>query len=307
MKARARIKLSKLISGTIGKIIFTIINVLIALIIIYPFINLLAISLSDIAPVRTGHVTFFPLLNRDGKEFFGANGAAWLAVIQYRYIYLSILNTLRNAVLGCLFVVGLTALAAYPWACIDFKLKPVYTKFIMITMWLNVGTIPYYLVTADLGLIGSFWSLIIPSIFTPFNILVTKNYFLGIPKSVLEAAKIDGANDFRIFLTIVLPSSLPILATLTLWTFVLQWNNYQGPLLYMQTLDKSKWVLQQVLASLIKANEAEEILSVGTNLTVGEEQISNATVLFSILPLLLMFPLFQKFLVAGTNVGSVKE
>ena len=197
----------------------------------------------------------------------------------------------------------LTAFAAYPMAFSNIRFKKLYTQFIVITMWFSAGTVPNYMVIRQLNLIDSHWALVLCSLLSAYNIIIMRGFFYGIPKAVVESAKIDGANDFVVLFRIVLPNSGPILATIGLWIVVGQWNQYQNPLLYIESDEKR--VLQQVLASVISSAGSSDFDIGGSNLSI--EQVRNAALMFTMLPIIAAFPFFQKFLISGVMTGAVKE
>ncbi len=294
------------VSQRIGQGVLIAFMVLISLIVLYPFINMIAISLSENSAIRSGKVSIIPLINKDQTYKLGVIWDAYKLVATNKLIYTGYFNTIKICLIGCSLSLLLTCFAAYPMAFIDFKLKKIYTQFIVITMWFSAGTIPNYMVMDALGLIDSHWSLILGALLSGYNIIILRGYFYGIPKSLVESAKLDGANDFTILFKIIMPTSLPILATISLWIIVGHWNSYQAPLLYIQTQDKTRYVLQQILASIIRSADSSDF-DLSQNPNLGIEQVRNAALLFTTLPILILFPFVQKFLVSGAMVGAVKE
>ena len=159
------------------------------------------------------------------------------------------------------------------------------------------------MVINQLRLIDSHWSLILCTLISAYNIIIMRGFFYGIPKSIVESAKLDGANDFMILFRMILPNSGPILATIGLWIVVGQWNQYQNPLLYIESPEKR--VLQQVLATVVNSASSADFDISGSNLSI--EQVRNAALMFTMLPIIIAFPFFQKFLISGTMTGAVKE
>ncbi len=296
-------KIKRSVPAKIGYVVFIAILTVLAVTIIYPFLNMIAISLSDTSAVRSGSITFLPKVFTDGKYRIGATWGVYETVAANKAIYLGYFNTIKVCVLTCVLSLLLTSFAAYPMAFSNIKLKKLYTQFIVITMWFSAGTVPNYMVIKSLGLIDSHWSLILCTMLSAYNVIIMRGFFYGIPKSIVESAKIDGANDFTILFGMILPNSGPILATIGLWIIVGQWNQYQNPLLYIES--DGKRVLQQVLASLISSADSADFDISGSN--YGIEQIRNAALMFTMLPILVAFPFFQKFLISGTMTGAVKE
>ncbi len=296
-------KTKRSVSSKIGYAALLIILTLLAVTIIYPFLNMIAISLSDTSAVRSGSVTLLPQIY-DGKRYrVGAMWAAYKMVANNKAIYTGYINTIKVCFFSCLISLILTAFAAYPMAFSNIRFKKLYTQFIVITMWFSAGTVPNYMVIRQLGLIDSHWSLILCSALSAYNIIIMRGFFYGIPKSIVESAKIDGANDMVILFRMILPNCGPILATIGLWTIVGQWNQYQNPLLYIES--DGKRVLQQVLASVVNSAGSLDFDISGSDLSI--EQLRNAALMFTMLPIIIAFPFFQKFLIAGTMTGAVKE
>ncbi len=296
-------KIKRSVGERVGYAVLITILVILAVTVIYPFVNMIAVSLSDTSAVRSGSVTLLPQIFSGGRYRIGANWEAYALVASNKAIYLGYFNTIKVAVITCGLSLLLTAFAAYPMAFSNIKFKKLYTQFIVITMWFSAGTVPNYMVIKSLGLIDSHWSLILCTLLSAYNIIIMRGFFYGIPKSVVESAKIDGANDFVILFKMILPNSGPILATIGLWIVVGQWNQYQNPLLYIESDEKR--VLQQVLASVISSVDSSDFDISGTSLSV--EQIRNAALVFTMLPILVAFPFFQKFLISGAMTGAVKE
>lgn len=296
-------KIKRSVGERVGYAVLITILVILAVTVIYPFVNMIAVSLSDTSAVRSGSVTLLPQIFSGGRYRIGANWEAYALVASNKAIYLGYFNTIKVAVITCALSLLLTAFAAYPMAFSNIKFKKLYTQFIVITMWFSAGTVPNYMVIKSLGLIDSHWSLILCTLLSAYNIIIMRGFFYGIPKSVVESAKIDGANDFVILFKMILPNSGPILATIGLWIVVGQWNQYQNPLLYIESDEKR--VLQQVLASVISSADSSDFDISGTSLSV--EQIRNAALVFTMLPILVAFPFFQKFLISGAMTGAVKE
>lgn len=291
------------VKDSAGNRIFDAVNilfmVLFAALILYPFLNILAISLSGVSEGRLNTVTILP------KEI---TASAYSQIIANMAIWRSYANTFFVALVGAVITVILTALAAYPLAFCDFPGKKAYSFFIVITMWFSAGIIPAYMVVRTLGLLDSLWSLIIPGALSAYNVIVIRTTFQGLPKSLIEAAKIDGASDFRILFRIVMPLAKAGLAVVALWTVVGHWNNYTGPLLYISSTEK--FTLQQILNKIVLSAQGSDIgINAGTadGVAVIGTQVKYAALMFSMLPVMVAFPFVQKYFVQGALVGSVKE
>ncbi len=286
-----------------GDRIFNVCNVIFMLVfsamILYPFLNILAISLSGISEGRLNTVTIFP------KDF---TVKAYSQIIANKALWRSYGNTIMVSVGGAAVTVFLTALAAYPLAFCQFPGKKIYTIFITVTAWFNAGVIPGYMVVRELGLLDSHWALILPGALTAYNIIVVRSTYHSIPKSLIESARMDGANDWMILFKMVMPLAKAGLAVIAMWSLVLYWNDYTGPLLYISS--QEKFTLQQILNKIILSAQGSDIgINAGTadGAAALGTQVKYAALMFSMLPVLVAFPFVQKYFVQGALVGSVKE
>ncbi len=286
-----------------GDRIFNVCNVLFMLVfaavILYPFLNILAISLSGLSEGLLNSVTIFP------KKF---TWEAYSQILGNAELWKSYGNTIFVSVVGAVVTVFLTALAAYPLAFCDFPGKKIYTIFITITAWFNAGIIPNYMVVRELGLLDSLFALILPGALSAYNIIVTRSTYRSIPKSLIESARLDGASEWMILFRIAMPLAKAGLAVIAMWTLVLYWNDYTGPLLYIS--DPNKFTLQQILNKIILSAQGSDIgINAGTadGAAALGTQVKYASLMVSMLPVLIAFPFVQKYFVKGALVGSVKE
>lgn len=271
--------------------------------IIYPFLNIIAISFSDNKSIIARDVTFYPV---------GANTWAYEKLFSNSNLFNAYGNSILIALVGCVLSLVLLCFAAYPLAFGKFKGKKFLSKFIVLTMFLSAGTIPNYLVITQLGLAGSIWSLIFSGLLTAYNIIIIRSYFEGLPKALIESAKIDGANDFGILFKIIIPCSFPILATVALWIIVGHWNSYATPLVYLTptgvgTGGGDTYTLQTFLGEMVSSITSG---NAGTMSEYGEgerQALTYAGIIMSLIPMIALFPFAQKFLVQGVTLGSVKE
>jgi len=204
---------------------------------------------------------------------------------------------------GTLLSLVFMCMAAYPLSRKHLPHRGFYTTFIIITMFFSGGLIPTYLLIKSLGLINSVWVYIIPGLVNTFNLIILRNFFMGIPSELEDSAKIDGANEIRILAQIIIPLSAPVLATLALWGAVAHWNNWFDAMLYMQ--DKTKITLQLLLRRLVIANMADPMMPVPTE-EEDPAMVKAAVTMFTALPILLVYPFLQKYFVKGVMVGSIK-
>ena len=193
-------------------------------------------------------------------------------------------------------------LCAYPLSRKDFKGRKFLNLFLVLTMFISGGMIPTYLLITQLHLYNTMWAIILPGCISVFNIIVIRTYMeSSIPKELQEAAMIDGCGDVRIFTRIVLPLCRPIIAVMILYAVVGYWNSYFNALMYVQ--DINLMPLQNVLNSILVSNESS--LGSGTDVNLSE-QLKYVTIVVSSLPLLVVYPFFQKYFEKGVTIGGVK-
>ncbi|WP_203249090.1 carbohydrate ABC transporter permease [Sporosarcina beigongshangi] len=221
-----------------------------------------------------------------------------------RGFFYSILYSVGFAVV----TVVVSIFAAYPLSVEGFRGTKVIMIFFLITMFFSGGLIPTYLVVKDLGMLNSIWAIILPGAISVWNIILARTYFKAIPKELQEAAKVDGASDLLIFFKIILPLSKPIIFVLALYAFVGQWNSYFDAMIYLE--DAKLHPLQLVLRSILIQNEVQPGM-IGDQLAMAElkkmsEMIKYSSIILSSLPLIIMYPFFQKYFEKGVMVGSIK-
>lgn len=263
---------------------------------IYPFVHIASLSVSSPAEASRFGMHIYP------KE---VDFTGWKQVLAQTKIWTGFGNSVFRTVVGTFLTLIVMALCAYPLSRKYLPHRNFYTMFILFTMFFGGGIIPTYLLIRWLGLMNSVWVYIIPGLVPTFSMLVLRNFFMSIPAELEESAKIDGANDIRILLSIVLPLSKPVLATLALWSAVAHWNAWFDAMLYIT--DESKQVLQTFLRNIVITNSDAETLgrSAVDNIRY-EASIKAATIMFAVLPILVVYPFLQKYFVKGTMIGSLK-
>lgn len=204
--------------------------------------------------------------------------------------------------------VVVTVLAGYTLSQEGLVGKKTIMIFFLVTMFFNGGLIPTYLVVRDLGMLNTAWAIILPNAISVWFIILARTYFKGIPNELKEAAKIDGASDFKIFLKIILPLSKPIIFVLALYAFIGQWNAYFDAMIYLE--DQELYPLQLVLRSILIQNEVQPGM-IGDQMARAElqrisEMIKYSSIVVASLPLIIMYPFFQKYFEKGVMVGSLK-
>lgn len=280
------------------EVLVTIIVTMIALTCILPILNIFSLSLSSARAVNSNEVTFLPVdFTLDAYESVFTNGA----------LLRSMWYTIKATLLYVSISMVMTILCAYPLSHRDLVgRKPVWV-FVLFTMYFAGGMIPSYLLVNDLGLINTMWSLVLPGMVSTYNMILMRTFFSSIPAEMKEAAYIDGANDADILWRVVLPLSKAMLATIALFYAVSRWNAVTDGMLYIS--EPSKYILQVRLKNIIlSAAGLNELMSEGANvgLTIQPLQIRSAALVFSLLPVLVVYPFLQKYFVRGVMIGAVK-
>lgn len=276
-------------------------NVLMAVLIVlmvYPLWHILMYSLSDVSLAARGGIFLLPR---------GFCTDTYRAVLSNRMV----VNGFK--VSGIVTVVGacggtlLTALTAYPLAKTRLRGRKGLTFYLFFTMIFSGGMIPSYLLIKELNLIDTYGALILPGMLNAWNVFLMKNFFLEIPDSLEESAKIDGASDWVILFKIILPISMPVIATILLFSAVGYWNSYFSTILYIN--DSSMWQLQAVLRDII-SNATAAMQRQGVNIpnqySTTPQTVMMAAVVVTTFPILLVYPFLQKYFVKGVMVGSIK-
>jgi len=282
---------------------FDILNVVflsaLGLTFLYPFVNMIAISLSGSLNVLRGEITFYPI---------GMNLGAYEMVLANKALWRSYANTITIAGLGCGCSLLALSFAAYPLAFSNFYGKRIYNFLILFTMWFSGGMIPTFLVIQNLGLVDSKWALVLNLLLSGYYVIIVRSYFEGIPLSLVECSRIDGANDFQILFRVVIPLSKPVLATVALWVIVAHWNDYFYPLMFIRKFENQ--TLQMVLKDIVLKSDAMmyEMTSSGGLDAIGavSDQVKNAVLFVSLAPMLMIYPFLQRYFVGGVMLGAVK-
>lgn len=281
----------------------TIFLVIVLILIVYPLVFVLSASISDPTAVSSGKMWLWPVdITFKGYERVFADGAIWRGYG----------NTILYTAVGTAIHLFVLLPCAYALSRKELMFKKGILWFILFTMLFNGGLIPTYLIVKSLGMLDTMWAIVIPNVVGAWSILVARAFFQqSIPDQLVEASKIDGASDFYIFIRIVLPLSLPIIAVMALFHAVNLWNQYFNALIYLS--DRDKFPLQLILREILVVNQmqlndpgagAAESL-VDQVKTAG--LIKYAVIIVSSLPLLLVYPFIQKYFVQGVLIGSIKE
>jgi len=295
----------------IENIIFHTINtaflLLIAFITLYPFWNTIMISLNDAQDTLRGGITFFPRkFSLFNYEVIFQTGAI------PRAFFVSVARTAINLFTSVFF----TAMLAYALSRKEFILRKPFTFIIILSMYVNAGLIPSYFLIRSLGMINTFWVYVIPGIVNAFNFVVMRTYMASIPESIIESARIDGYGDFYIFMRIILPLCLPVLATIGLFVAVGSWNAWFDTMIY-NSGRVNLHTLQYKLMEYLQSSQAQSrgasggsmalAAQVGGSTMVTPMSIRAAITVVASLPILAIYPFMQRYFVVGLNVGGVKE
>ena len=287
-----------------GDIIFEIVLVLFILIFVfvtlYPIINTLAISFNDGFDTVTHRIHFIPhqFTTDNYRAVFAKEGYRWGAV-----------NTVLRTVLGTLISLVVNAILAFVISRKRFLFKKSFSLFWVITMYVNGGLIPTFIVYQKLGLVNNFLVYIIPGAASAFNMLVIRNFMNGIPDSLEESAQIDGAGYFKIFYSIISPLCKPVYATIALFVAVYQWNSWFDAMLYNKMHDELtvlQYELMKQLETAMKSAGSVEGLKYGGS-TITPTSIRAAATICTMLPILFIYPFLQRYFVTGLTIGGVKE
>ena len=286
---------------TAGEKAFDFLNalfmILMCCLMLYPFIHVTAIAFSTQAEAIRPGLHFFP--PPDKVDF-----TAIQKVVTAPEIWNAYGNTIFRTVVGTILSVLCTGLGAYAISKKELPLKKPIMGLIVFAMFFSGGLIPDYLLIRNLGLMNSHWAMILPSLVWGFNIMVMKNFFEEIPVSLEESAKLDGANDLLIFSRIYVPLSKPVIATVAMWMAVHHWNAYMDNLLYMN--DTSKYVLQRIIRNIVIDAQASHMESMSSSAALSPESMKGATILVSIIPIIMVYPFVQKYFIKGVMIGAVK-
>lgn len=266
---------------------------------VYPFLNVLTVSFSTAAAANAYGLKLFP------KEF---TLEAYKSVFDNRFIWIGYGNTIVRTIVGTFLNIAFSILCAYPLSKRHLPNRNLFTFLIVFTIFFSGGLIPNYLLIKELGLLDSRWSLILPGLINAYTMVIVRNYFMSLPEEIEESAKMDGAHDFRILYSIVLPVSMPIIATIGLWYAVAHWNAWFDALLYIS--DPNKTVLNTVLRKIVIEGQSHfqnfDANELNRTQTVTPDVIKAATIMVATLPILCVYPFIQKYFVKGVLVGSLK-
>lgn len=287
-------------NGGIGSRIFDFCNVLfmlcLAFITLYPMYNIFIVSISSAEHIYAGTVSFIPK---------GINFDAYRMVFKNDSIWRSFGNSILYTTVGTAINVVCSAMCAYPLSRKDFYGRGFFTVFVAVTMFISGGMIPSYLVVNQLHLINTMWAIVLPGAISTYNMIIMRTFFQNLPVSLQESAYLDGANDITILFKVVLPLSMPIIATMTLFYAVGHWNSYFNAMIYLNS--KSKFPLQVLLREIVVAgNMADESSDLTSNINIIAINFKYAVIVITVVPILIVYPFLQKHFTKGVMIGAIK-
>lgn len=293
-------------SRRVGDYVFSVLNytflILLSAATLFPFINLLAISLNDPLDTVKGGIYLWP------REFTFSN---YFYTFNNEKLFGAALRSVLRTVVGSILGVLTTAFIAYALSRKEFMLRKSMNLFLVFTLYLNAGLIPVYLLIKEIGLMNTFAVYILPTLVSAYNIMIMRSYFEQLPEGVIESSKIDGANEFQTLFRIVMPMSMPVVATITLFVAVMHWNSWFDNYLYTSrdaNLSLLQFELQKILMSSINQVFAKgDSSSVRQALGASPQSIRSAITIVVTLPILFVYPFLQRYFVKGITIASIKE
>lgn len=294
--------------GGVENIVFTTVNTIILLLLaavtLYPILNTLAISLNDGTDTIRGGIYLLP------RKFTWHN---YEVIWETCNLDRAFLNSVLRTVIGAGLDVILTAMVAYTLTRKDFVFNRAVTLIYVLTMYVNAGLIPGYMLNKTLGLVNNFLVYIVPGLVSAFNLIVVRTYMNSIPASLHESAEVDGAGEFTIFWKIILPLAAPVLATVALFSAVGQWNQWFDTFIYNggnKNLTTLQYELMKALSTAMNQSGGSQANKVNVEAAAAQitpVSIRAAITIVAAVPILIVYPFLQKYFVAGMTLGSVKE
>ncbi len=288
-------------SDILFDVIVYVILIFALIVVAYPLINVLSASFSSASGVSAGQVVLLPVR---------PSLVAYKMVIGYKNIWIGYRNSLCYMVVGTLMALFTNVLAAFPLSRKEFVGRRVLTLILAITMYVHGGLVPTYLVISSLGLLDTFWVMVIPGAASVWHIIMIRTYFQNsIPDELYEASQLDGCSDLKYLLSVLLPLSGPIVAVIALYTAVGIWNSYFNALIYLtkQELYPLQIFLRNILTlgKNINIDEVENIEEVQDMIGLSN-LMKYAVIVVASVPVMVIYPFVQRYFVKGVVVGSVK-
>ena len=279
-------------------VVLVILMILLSAIFIYPLLNMLALSFSDSQELKSLPVYLMPN---------GFSLESYKALLNDSRTILYYWNTIQYAAVGTVIMLLTTSLMAYPLSIPSMRGRKLVSILLTITMFFGGGLIPYYVTIMQLGMIDSFWVMVIPGAISAYNVIVFKTFFMSIPESLRESAGLDGAGHFRILFQIILPLSKAVIATFALFSIVGYWNDYMTALLYLR--DDTKYPIQLLMRRLLVLmdyKDASTAQLLKDYRAISSRTTKAAATIITVVPVLCVYPFMQKHFAKGVLVGSIK-
>jgi multiple sugar transport system permease protein/putative aldouronate transport system permease protein len=287
-----------------GERIFNALNIflmgLLAFSCLYPLWYALCLSLSDKAAANSGIVTFYPM---------GFTLHSYREIMKDRMFFNSFWISIQRTVLGTAVTIAVLVVMAYPLSKTKSEFRPrgAVMWVVIFCMLFNGGTIPWYITVKNYGLIDSIWALVLGGSLPVFNLILMVNFFRAIPRDLEEAAVVDGAGPWKILLMVIVPCSVPVIATIVLFTGVYHWNEFfQGLVL---TTNESRYPLQTYIQQLVVNIQAATLTrdQIEQLFKLSNKSLQAAKVFIAMIPMLVVYPFLQRYFISGIMLGAVKE
>jgi len=297
-----------MVKKTVGEKLFDLLNyigmLMLCIVMIYPYLNQIAISLNEGMDTSFGGITIFP------RKFTLEN---YYAIFSNESIMQSTVITVICVILATAVSLFVCVSSAYALNEKNLPHKNFFIWFLIIPMYISAGIIPTFFLFRYLKLLNNILVYIIPAAFSFYNMLIIRTFLNSIPSSLEEAALLDGANEVQILFKVIIPLCMPVLATVALWVSVGTWNNWTSTLMFVNK--KGLYMLQYVIMQIIKQSEIVQKMVADSAMTGGSvitarptsETIKAAAVIFSTVPIVMVYPFLQKYFVKGVTIGAVKE
>ncbi|OPJ63537.1 carbohydrate ABC transporter permease [Clostridium oryzae] len=278
--------------------------IFVLIITLYPFLNILAVSLNDSVDAARGGIGILP------RKFSLAN---YQEIFKYKSIPHAFIISILRTIIGTVTGIVASCMVAYTLSRKDFMARKIFGVLFVLTMYISGGLIPDYMLVRKLHMVNNFAVYILPGLINTWNVIVIRSFMDNLPYSLQESAKIDGASDFVVFMKIVMPLCLPVIATISLFIAVGQWNSWMDTFLYASSKDSLSTlqyelvkVMSNTTASAGQAEALKNQTSASAN-TVSPESIRMAITIVATVPILVVYPFLQKYFVSGMTLGAVKQ
>lgn len=288
--------------GRLGYLSIYAVVILLGLICLLPLWYIVAVSFSKASAVEGNMVMLLPI---------GFNTIAYEEILGDAQYWRSFGISVVRVVLAVIINTVLSVSMAYPLtkSKAQFRGRDIYMNLLIFAMLFNGGLVPTFLTLKEYGLLNTIWALVLPGAVPIFNVILLMNFMKGIPKSLEEAAVLDGANPVQVLMRVYLPCSVPVIATVALFSIVGSWNDFYSGLMYMTRMNKYPLMtyIQSItinMEDIIRNGTVEEIMRASQ---ISEQNLNAAKIVVAVIPLLLIYPLLQKYFITGIVIGSVKE